>query len=156
MKFSTKTREIIRNRANGSCEVCGMSLRIYGQIHHRRPRGMGGTRQADTASAANGLYVHQKCHDRIERNRATAVKKGWLVHQSDDPVQIPVRLWYGWRLLTDDGGVEVVKDTEGSVDSDGVEGANEIIPSGVGADHSDDGALADAKFDSDEISRHSL
>ena len=133
-----------------------MALRIYAQIHHRRPRGMGGTRQADSASPANGLYVHQKCHDTIERNRATGLRKGWLVHQNDDPVQIPVRLWYGWRLLSEDGGVHVVTDVKGSVDTDGVERANEIVPDGIATDHSDDSPLADAKFGSDDVGRDAL
>lgn len=174
MKFSTRTREIIRNRANGYCEVCGMALRIYAQIHHRRPRGMGGTRQADSASPANGLYVHQKCHDTIERNRATGLRKGWLVRQGDDPAQIPVQLWTGWHLLKDDGSVEkyrrgdvggeasspvgsqMTKDAEGSVDTDGVERANEIVPDGIATDHSDDSPLADAKFGSDDVGRDAL
>lgn len=162
MKFTTKTREIIKHRANGSCEVCGMTLRIYAQIHHRKPRGMGGTKRADSGSAANGLYIHQKCHETIERNRTTGYRKGWLVHQGDDPVQVPVQLWYGWHLLNEDGSVQkyrqgsdggeaslpagsqMVPNVEGSIDTDGVEGANEIVPDGVGADHSDNGSLADA------------
>ena len=174
MKFSTRTREIIKNRANGSCEVCGMTLRIYAQIHHRRPRGMGGTKQAATASAANGLYIHQKCHETIERNRATGLRKGWLVSQSDDPVQVPVQLWYGWHLLNDDGtvqkyrqgsgggeaslpaGSDVVPNVEGSLNSDGVERAHEIVPDAVGPDHSEDGSLADAEFGSDEVGGHPI
>jgi len=153
MKFSTKTRDAIRRRANGSCEVCGVSLRIYGQIHHRRPRGMGGSKQETTGSAANGLYVHQKCHDRIERNRANALDRGWLVSQYDEPDTVPVKLWYGWRLLTADGGVQMVNDAEGSLDLGDSEGAIEIVPDGVSADHSQHGSLTDAEFASNEISR---
>ncbi len=151
MKFSTKNREIIKNRANGSCEVCGVTLRVYAQIHHRRPRGMGGTKQQVAGSPANGLYVHQKCHETIERNRSTGLRKGWLVRQGDDPVQVPVQLWYGWRLLRDDGSVEVVDDAKRPSYLDRIEGAGETVPSGVGANESDDGPLADTKFGGDEV-----
>ena len=156
MKFSTRTRDIIRKRSNGRCELCGMPLNIYGQIHHRRPRGMGGTKRMDSASAANGLYVHQKCHEKIESNRAHALEMGWLMHQTDDPVQVPVRLWLGWRLLRDDGSIEMVSNAESSADTNGIKGANEIVPDTVGADQSDNGSLANTEFNSDQISGDSL
>lgn len=75
------------------------------QIHHRRPRGMGGTKQRESGNAANGLLLHPSCHERVERNRSAALAAGWLVPQHADPAEVPVRLWDGWALLSDDGSL---------------------------------------------------
>lgn len=78
------------------------------QIHHRKPRGMGGTKNPESRSASNGLYVHFKCHEKIERNRADAYETGFLVHQYEDPKEVPVRRIDDWVLLDDDGGYRVL------------------------------------------------
>lgn len=102
MEFTEKTRRLIRERAKDRCELCGVSAQQGSQIHHRRPRGMGGTKNPESRSAANGLLVHFRCHQRIELNRADAIKNGWLVLQSGDLTQ-PVRLHHGWVVLLPDG-----------------------------------------------------
>lgn len=101
--FTEKTREVIRERADHRCEVCGTRMLTYGQIHHRTPRRMGGTRRKEISGAANGLYVHPDCHERIERNRKQAAYMGWIVGYGRQPESAEVRLWDGWFLLTDDG-----------------------------------------------------
>ena len=100
-EFTDKTRTLIYARADGRCEVCG--LVGPSQIHHRQPRGMGGSGQTATRSAANGIAVHADCHRRIELNRAKSYLLGHLVHKWDDPEIIPVRLWDGLWVLTSDG-----------------------------------------------------
>ena len=100
--FDAKLRELVYTRAAGKCERCGTPGQM--QYHHRRPRGMGGTRRTDTAGAANALLLHPSCHEWVERNRAAALDQGFLVTQQHDPAAIPVRLWNGWCLLTPDGG----------------------------------------------------
>lgn len=105
--FSTVTRARIHARAKGRCEVCGARMST-GQIHHRQPRGMGGTRNDGKASAANGLWVHPMCHTRIEMYRERGLLRGWLVKQTDDPLTVAVKLWDGWWLLDDDGGLTEV------------------------------------------------
>lgn len=100
-EFTDKTRDLIKDRAGQRCEVCGLTGTT--QIHHRQPRGMGGSAARPIRSAANGLLVHVDCHRRIEINRAKAYLLGHLVHRGDDPEQVRVRLWDGWWYLTGDG-----------------------------------------------------
>lgn len=102
VKFSEKVRNQIRDRANDRCEMCG-SLALYHQIHHRRPRGMGGSKDPDTGSAANGLWVHPSCHSKIESNREQAYQKGYLVRQGMDPTSIPVKMGLHWYMLDHHG-----------------------------------------------------
>lgn len=101
--FTEATRTKIKERADNRCEVCGLRME-RGQIHHRRPRGMGGTRRPDASSPSNGLYVHLHCHNMIESNRRRAAYLGWLVGWGRLVEEAEVRLWDGWFLLTPDGG----------------------------------------------------
>ena len=105
MKFSTKAKTLILKRARGKCEICGVSC-INGQIHHRRPRGMGGSKSASTGSAANGVLLHPACHLKVETNRNEALNRGWLVRQGNDPEVEPFRRYDGWFLFKADGTAE--------------------------------------------------
>lgn len=107
MKFTEKTRDLIRARAKDRCELCGIRVQDA-QIHHRQARGMGGSRDTDCRSAANGLYLHDRCHERIERNRTEAYENGWLVHKWESSGGKPVKMWDGWWMLADDGSLEPV------------------------------------------------
>ena len=69
------------------------------QIHHRRPRGMGGSDDPLTNTSANGLHFCYGCHDGAEKHRQTALDRGWLVPQGVDPASVPVRLFDGLYLL---------------------------------------------------------
>ena len=103
MKFTGKTRHLIQDRAKHRCELCGTAIREAGQIHHRKPRGMGGTKDLESRSAANGLYVHLKCHAKIESERWKAYQNDWLVRQYDASEKTPVLMWDGWKTLNADG-----------------------------------------------------
>ena len=103
MKFTEKVRKEIVARANGRCESCG-SIAMYNQIHHRRPRGMGGSRDPLSGSAANGLFVHPACHSKIESDRKQALENGQLVRQGMDPSTVPVKIGISWYLLDHLGG----------------------------------------------------
>lgn len=109
--FDEQTREIIFERADGRCERCGSSGSVW-QIHHRRPRGMGGTSRTDSGGAANALFLHPQCHEWVERNRSDAYDLGYLVGQQDDPCESPVRMWDGWKKLNPDGSVSLVEGRE--------------------------------------------
>ncbi len=104
VKFTPQVQEQIRARANGRCEMCG-AIAMYHQIHHRRPRGMGGSKDPACGTAANGLFVHPGCHAKIESNREQAYQKGYLVRQGQDPAAIPVRRGRLWYLLGEDGSL---------------------------------------------------
>lgn len=109
--FSKRVREIITERAGGACERCG-SARGDMQMHHRRPRGAGGSRRPETNQAANGLLLDSACHLWIESNRTAALSDGLLVRQSDTPATVPVfrRGVYVW--LGDDGSITHVRPDE--------------------------------------------
>lgn len=107
--FTEKTRDMIRMRSGHRCEICGARIpKGEGQVHHRQPRGMGGTDDPGKESVVNGLFVHPGCHRKIELNRTRALESGWLVRQSDDPGKVPVRLFDGWWLLNADGTMRKV------------------------------------------------
>lgn len=77
-------------RANGCCERCGRRL-DFGErglawsVHHRRPRGMGGSKLDWVNKPANLVVLcgHATtpggCHAWVEANRVEALKDGWLV-----------------------------------------------------------------------------
>ena len=103
MKFDKKTVATIEARAKQSCEVCGGVVGSF-QIHHRRPRGMGGSKIEIVGSASNGVLVHPACHTRIESNRNEARSNGWLVYQTDNPSLIPFKTYDdNWVILNEDG-----------------------------------------------------
>lgn len=81
---------------------------MYHQFHHRRPRGMGGSKNAITGNACNALFLHPACHALVESNRETAIENGWLVRQGSDPSKVPVKLHFGWVLLLEDGSVSLL------------------------------------------------
>ena len=107
--FSESVRLLIDARAKGICELCGMRV-TSPQYHHRRPRGIGGTKRVETGQAQNALLLHQKCHARVESNRLEAYESGWLVGQSSDPGAAPVKLWDGWFVLDSLGAREPVSE----------------------------------------------
>lgn len=104
MKFTQNVRDMIADRARSRCEVCGVMVE-YGQIHHRKARGMGGTVSEESRSTANGLYLDFKCHEMIERNRRKAYENGWLVHRWESSEEKPVKLFDGWYTLGVDGSL---------------------------------------------------
>lgn len=105
--FSPKTRRIIHDRANGQCERC--TSWDATDVHHRRPRGAGGSKDPITNSPANGVLACRPCHLEIESQRTRAFMDGWLLRQSQDPRNVPVRLYQNrWAFLTAEGGINYV------------------------------------------------
>lgn len=103
--FPTTVRNLVAKRANGFCERCGANTPT--QIHHRRPRGMGGSKHPDTNTAANALAVCLDCHNQIESDRKDAARYGWLVSQGRNSAEVPVFRRGQWVVLTDSGAVFV-------------------------------------------------
>lgn len=102
--FSPQVRDVIIERGGGMCERCGALPGT--QAHHRRPRGMGGSKRHDTNTPANGLWACDLCHDWVERNRTEARKEGWLIRQADKASETKVLRRGEWVLLDDGGGVD--------------------------------------------------
>lgn len=109
------TRQLVKERADWHCEVCG--VQVYNRpssIHHRRGRGNGGTADPAINRPSNLLLVCgtgiTECHGALTRNgdRAAALAAGWVVELNSihDPADIPVRhAALGLVFLLDDGGV---------------------------------------------------
>lgn len=154
--FNDKTRRLVYERAKGRCERCGGNGDQW-HFHHRRPRGMGGTSRKDSGGAENALLLHPSCHEWVERNRSDAYDMGYLVAQQANPRDTPVRLWDGWFILRENGSkTYLIPDVEEPVDLDAVQRGSDAAFAGVLPDQADDGSLADAKVNSDDIRRDTL
>lgn len=110
--FTPKTRALIHTR-DGGCVVCGRSDGL--NIHHRTPRGMGGSKAAWVNQAPNGVVLCGSgvtgCHGRVESDRAWAESNGYIVRRGLAlPEHVPVQhVRYGEVWLTRDGRVVDVK-----------------------------------------------
>lgn len=94
-------RALVRARARNMCEHCGGN----GQdIHHRRPRGMGGTKDPAANLPSNLVLLCRQCHVWFESHRSAALAAGWLVRQGHDP-RLVALVWPNRlkRYLTDAG-----------------------------------------------------
>lgn len=115
---------LVISRSGGRCEIRSPAClaRRYGfnvftlpdhlrSFHHRRPRGMGGSKAADTHTAAALVLTcgHGTvgCHWYAEDHREWAFARGLLVPQRTDglptdPATVPLTLASGRRVLLDE------------------------------------------------------
>ena len=118
--FTPKTVKLVLEREGGRCFWCRkwIASGIRGidySIHHRCPRGAGGTKAAWSSAASNALALcgtgTEGCHGWVEANRSLALDLGLLVsgvaaavNPARRPALIPVTDRDGtmWAL-TDDG-----------------------------------------------------
>lgn len=102
-------RRTVTERAGGACERCGRAITGDYSIHHRKPRGMGGTRDPKANSPANLVLLcgsatsPDGCHTAVERFRQAAINTGYIVTRTADPEGVPIKLVSGWYLLRPDG-----------------------------------------------------
>lgn len=110
--FSRGTVLAIWDRDGGKCAWCGqVASQDFGlmpwqtQVHHRWPRGMGGTSEAFVGRPSNGVLLHAECHTYIEAHRDEAIGKGFLiVHGIEKPRAVPIEHAVLGRVrLRDDG-----------------------------------------------------
>lgn len=90
------TRQAVINRARGRCERCGHP---GVHIHHRKPRGMGGTSDPAINTAPNLVFLCLTCHEYVERNRTHAYDAGWLAHRWEDPADVAAIDVRGYELV---------------------------------------------------------
>lgn len=116
--FSAHVEDIVMVRSGGVCELdaCGTGE----VLHHRRPRGSGGTRLEWVNRAANALLLSNHCHLRVEgrlpdSSRHWSKVRGWLVSQNGYLVATDVAVFYRgrWVLLADNGDIREVGDDGG-------------------------------------------
>ncbi|WP_018501893.1 HNH endonuclease [Parafrankia discariae] len=103
------TRRLVLARAGGRCESCAGDLDISRySLHHRRPKGMGGSRATDLHSPTNLLVLCGRgadgCHGDVHGHPVAARDAGMLVRRAADPARVSV-LIHGTRrvLLTAEG-----------------------------------------------------
>lgn len=104
-------RKIVLVRDGACCRRCGRYLREY-SVHHRLPRGMGGSRSSsghDRTERPSNLVVLcgsgvTGCHGWIESNRSKAYESGWLVHRWDDPQEVALIDTFGRTFYLTDAG----------------------------------------------------
>jgi 5-methylcytosine-specific restriction protein A len=84
-----KTRRIILARD------CGKCLRCLGEacdVHHRKPKGMGGASAETEFGLANLVSLCRDCHSFCHLEPSLAYKTGFLVHSWEDPAEIPLKV----------------------------------------------------------------
>ena len=105
-RVEREAREAVQKRSHGMCERCGG---FGSNIHHRRPRGMGGTSTPEDPTNLVMLCGSGTtgCHGWVESYRAKAWEQGWLVPRRDprEPTDVPVWALGEWCLLTAEGWV---------------------------------------------------
>lgn len=121
--FSPRVARQAFERDGGACFRCGRGLHWHQRgyafsIHHRRPRGMGGSRDPLIGSITNALTLCGSgvtgCHGWAEKYRAIAEHEGYLVRRGiDTPAGTRIKKLDGtWWLLTESGlAVEVERNT---------------------------------------------
>lgn len=100
-------RRLVRERDGVRCTMCGLNIFMgRGSVHHRLPKGMGGSAKLENASnlvVLCGWGNADGCHGKAHSQPEWARNHGWIVSRSFDPAEIPVDMWDGWFLLADDG-----------------------------------------------------
>ncbi len=110
--FTPAVAELIIAREQGRCALTGVQVAHLTRgrdfdLHHRRPRGSGGTSLGWVNQAANGVLLSRKAHDWVEKNRTKAFDLGFLVSKIGVATAATTRLkhhLYGWVLLDNEGG----------------------------------------------------
>jgi len=103
-------KQTVLLRDNGRCLLCRAHEPL--DVHHRRARGMGGTKVRDRL--ANLVTLCRSCHDRIEAYPDQARALGYRLDRGDDPEDVAVwaatAVGDGWTRLGDDGSVTHMSD----------------------------------------------
>lgn len=105
---SVAVRKGVTERAHGACERCGQTIRGDYSIHHRKPRGMGGTTDPAANSPSNLVLLCGSattpggCHTAVEKFRESAISTGWIVPRVADPAKTPIKRHNGWFILNAD------------------------------------------------------
>lgn len=114
---SARIRSQVLMRAGGRCERCHEPVGIHpSSVHHRIPRGMGGTSD-DVVNTVAALVLlcgsgTTGCHGWVESHRMEAYATGWLIRRGVDsktPETVPVADVTGMRWVIElDGTKELI------------------------------------------------
>jgi hypothetical protein len=93
LKVEGDTRIQVFARALYRCERCDGSISQGASVHHRLPRQMGGSRNAELNKPANLILLCGSgvtgCHGWVESNRDKAREKGYLLFRIDSASEVP-------------------------------------------------------------------
>jgi len=88
----------VQQRSRGRCERCLLPA-PKGVLHHRQPRGMGGSTDVPHAPA-NVMLLHDSCHRWLHAHPQRAYQEGLLVKHGTDPATVPVLTSQGLMFLS--------------------------------------------------------
>lgn len=97
---TTDVRALAWERDGGLCVYCGQPAT---DLHHRRPRMAGGTKDPRINLPANVLWLCRAHHGWFESQRLIARSQGYLLSDVANATIQPVQTWRGLLLLDDDG-----------------------------------------------------
>lgn len=108
MKVPKNIRDLVIDRDRGRCARGGEDVeRIPFSVHHRKPRGMGGTKDPLSCDPRNLVLLcgtgTTGCHGEIESNRAEALATGWLL-TSYLELDVPLIARDGHQIYLDANG----------------------------------------------------
>lgn len=101
----TANRQLVQGRAFGRCERCHRPA-IVAHLHHRRPKGMGGSSAPDRHAVSALVQLCPGCHDWAHDHPADAAVTGFMVPRSSglSPSEVPIRDLSGRARYLDDEG----------------------------------------------------
>lgn len=103
--FPRPVIELVTARSQNYCECMSTGCTLIAEhIHHRRPKGLGGTRRPESQWASNALHVCLRCHLKIHAMPTWSRTHGFLVRQADDPATVPLYWRFSQTLLLNDTG----------------------------------------------------
>lgn len=103
-----ESQQIVRERDFELCVICAAPMQ---EIHHRRPRGMGGaSRSREIHSPASLLSLCAIHHAKVESHRSWAISQGYLLRDGQDPTVISLNYRGKLATLDNDGGIEIWDD----------------------------------------------
>lgn len=100
-----QNRQTVQGRAFGRCERC-LKATLCGHLHHRRPKGLGGSKRSDRHDVSNLVYLCPEDHSWAHNNPLDAIAAGYLVPRSSgmSPLAVPIKDLSGQTLFLDDEG----------------------------------------------------
>lgn len=98
-------RQLVQGRAFGRCERC-VTVELNGDLHHRRPKGLGGSKAPDRHDVSNLVHVCRGCHTWCHGNPAAAAEAGFIVPRSSGrhPLEVPITNLAGETKWLDNEG----------------------------------------------------
>jgi 5-methylcytosine-specific restriction protein A len=100
-----QNRQTVQGRAFGRCERC-LKATLCGHLHHRRPKGLGGSKAPDRHDVSNLVYLCPDDHSWAHNNPLDAIAAGYLVPRSSglSPLMVPIKDMAGQTLFLDNEG----------------------------------------------------